>query len=434
MLNFLKRIKQKAESFLKLDGNKKRKLKKMLPGIIGAVAVMAIVLVTVYHSTDGFTTLVDIEHASKVSEKESLTFTAYTLRDEKVLESAYPDGSVYYLAKNGQLLRPGDELARLYAQSIDKSVEAKVEMLDECIDILERSLGDGSFTLGDSKEIQNSIQNLYYKLAKAVASGNAAVISANYNDFLVLLNRIEVYSGNKEALEGLLADYKAQREQLGEYYKGDYTLLKSSDSGYFFRETDGYENIFSSANIDELTYGSFDEMIKRDPQNTAAVGKVLSNYKWYLAIPTVKGISDTFSVGGEYSVSLPDSANKTLKMTLENVIYDETGAKSVMLFSSGVVDGDFECLRIQKVNIVSRDISGYRVPEGAVCELNGTTGVYVLKDGMASFRKIIILYEGDGYYIVSSQSVNAGGYYEYIELNDSIIVDPRNMYEGKVIE
>ena len=143
MLNFLKRIKQKAESFLKLDGNKKRKLKKMLPGIIGAVAVMAIVLVTVYHSTDGFTTLVDIEHASKVSEKESLTFTAYTLRDEKVLESAYPDGSVYYLAKNGQLLRPGDELARLYAQSIDKSVEAKVEMLDECIDILERSLGDG---------------------------------------------------------------------------------------------------------------------------------------------------------------------------------------------------------------------------------------------------------------------------------------------------
>ena len=73
MLDFLEKIKQKAESFLKLDGAKKRKLKKMLPGVIGAAAVMAIVLVTVYHSTDGFTTLVDIENATRVSEKESKT-------------------------------------------------------------------------------------------------------------------------------------------------------------------------------------------------------------------------------------------------------------------------------------------------------------------------------------------------------------------------
>jgi len=45
----------------------------------------------------------------------------------------------------------------------------------------------------------------------------------------------------------------------------------------------------------------------------------------------------------------------------------------------------------------------------------------------------VILYEGDGYYIVSAENGNLGDYYKYLKLNDNIIVDCRNMYEGKVI-
>ena len=434
MLEFLSRLEKKIDKLFKLDKKKKIKLRKMLPGIISAVALVAMVLVTVYHSTDGFTTLVDIENASIVHEKESMSFTAYMLREDSVLSTPYPNGSALYLANDAQLLRPGDELARAYKEPINKAVEEKIRFLDECIDILERSVGDGSFTLGDSKNIQDSIQNIYYRITKAIASGNSSVVSENYNEFLVLLNRIESYSGNGERLKALLSEYKTQRNEMHSAYKGDFSVLKADKSGYFFKKTDGYEDIFTSANIQNLTYDSFVEMTNQKPSEASSVGKILLNYKWYLAIPTVKGISDTYSIGGEYVVSFPDSDNRSLKMKLENVIYDETGAKSVLLFSCGIVDASFDYLRIQRVNIVSRDISGYRIPESAVCELNGTTGVYVLKDGMASFRKIVILYQGDGYYIVSSQSTNSNGYYVYIELNDSIIIDCKNMYEGKVIE
>ena len=85
------------------------------------------------------------------------------------------------------------------------------------------------------------------------------------------------------------------------------------------------------------------------------------------------------------------------------------------------------------LNIVNKNITGFRVPASAVCEHGGNSGVYIIKDGMASFRKIVILYEGDGYYIVSAEHSNSDNYYIYLESNDNIIVDCTNMYEGKVI-
>ncbi len=434
MLDFFESLVKKISKWLNLNKAKKARIKRMLPGVCVTVAVISLVIITAYHSTDGFTTLVDVEYASIVSESDSMTFNAYMLRDETVINSDYKGGGILYTAANGERVNPGDELARLYRESVDASVSAKAEFLDKCINVLTESLGDGNFTLGDSKEVKNGIQDLYYQMTKAISTGNTLAISTNYDEFLVLLNRMATYSGDAEALKALLSDYRSQRAQLETNYKGDPIVKTAQSSGYFFRDTDGYESIFSSANIEELTYASFSDMLTKSPEKTEAIGKLQLNYKWYLAIPTVKGISDTFTVGQTYEVTFPDTDNRTIKMTLSDVKYDESGARSLMLFSCGVVDGDFDYLRIQKVSILCRDITGFRIPESAVCELNGTTGVYIIKDGMASFRKIVVLYKGDGYYIVSAENSNSNEYYIYLELNDSIITDCRNMYEGKVIE
>ena len=433
MPKFFKRIKQKADELFKLDKAKKAKLKRILPGIIATVAGVAMVLVTVYHSTDGFTTLVDVEPASIVHETESMTFTAYMLKDEKVLESEY-SGGVLYLVKNAGRVNPGDKLVQVYDQPVDESVQVKAELLDECIEILEKSIVSDNFTAGDSSKVKSEMQSLYYKLTKAIASGDASKISSSYGDLLILLNKMYSYSEGGDGIKQMLADYKLQREELSEFYKGDYVTEKADEGGYFFKYADGYEDIYSSADIENLTYSSFMEMTEKAPAETSGFGKMMLNYRWYLAVPTVKGISDGYVIGETYNVKFPDVDNRTLKMTLSDVLYDETGAKSIMLFSCGTVDASFDYLRIQRVEIVSKDISGFRIPESAVCELNGTTGVYILKDGMAKFRKVTVLYEGDGYYIVSADYTESDGYYVYIELNDSIIIDSKNMYEGKVIE
>jgi hypothetical protein len=242
-----------------------------------------------------------------------------------------------------------------------------------------------------------------------------------------------MYSGNGDMLKKTLDEYKEKRSNLETRYSGEYETLTVDDGGYFFRQTDGFEGIYSSANINDISYDSFAQMIATEPNTEQGVGKLMLDYRWYLAIPTVKGISDTFSVGSSYVISFPDNENRSFEMTLKNIIFDASEARSVMIFECGIVDGDFDYLRIQRVNITHRNVSGYRIPEEAVCEIGGNTGVYILKDGMASFRKIIVLYEGDGYFIVSPEKSNSGDYYIYLEPNDNIILNCKNMYEGKVI-
>ena len=360
------KIKAKGiELLLKLQ-KKIARLPRFLPGVIATVLGVAMVLITVYHSTDGFTTLVDVEPATIVYETETMSFTAYMLRDERVLTSEN-SGGVLYLVKNAGKVNPGDALARVYSQPIDESVKTRAEFLDKCIEILEKSQVKDNFTAGESSATAKELQALYYEIMSAIESGDAGVVSSNYGDLLILLNKMHSYANGGGDVKELLEDYKRQREELSELYTGDYVTENADEGGYFFKTLDGYENIYSSADIENMTYSSFSEMITKEPESVSGYGKMMQNYLWYLAVPTVKGISDSYVLGETYNVSFPDDHDITLKMTLSKVIYDETGAKSVMLFSCGVLDPSFNYLRIQRVEIVSQDISGFRIPESAVC-------------------------------------------------------------------
>jgi putative membrane fusion protein len=433
MLKLFNKAKKKIFDFLKLDNKKQIWLKRILPGTIATVLGVVMIIVTVYHSTDGFTTLIDVEPASIVHESESMTFTAYMLKDEKVLTSKY-SGGVLYRVKNAGRVNPGDVLADVYSQPVDESIQKRAETLDLCIEILEKSIVNDNFTAGEPTEVMSELSKLYYEIERAISSGDASIISSGYGELLTLLNKMHSYAGNGDEVKQMLEEYKAKREELSEFYTGDFTTEKTTEGGYFFKESDGYEDVFNSANIDEMTYDTFLEMTQMKPSESKGFGKIMRNYLWYLAVPTVKGVSDSYVIGQSYSVKFPDADNRTLAMTLSDVIYDQTNSKSIMLFSCGVVDASFDYLRIQRVEIISKNVSGFRIPASAVCEVSGVTGVYILKDGRATFRKITVLYEGDGYYIVSADYTANGGYYVYIELNDSIITDPKNMYEGKVIE
>ena len=426
--------KEKASLLSKLNLKKETvaKIKKMLPGIISTAVVLIIVLITVFQSTDGFTTIVETEPAQIVTERDYMTFTAYTLKNEKLLSSGY-SGGVYYLAENAQRVNPGDELAKVYENKLDESVILSLETINRCIDILEESIDDGAMTLGESKEVTDKLSSTYYGITKAIANGNASDISAVADELLILMNKIKIYSGSNEEIKNALSEYKNKKAELEKNYSGRHELLKTDTGGYFFKSVDGYENIYSSSDMESLTYDSFFEMTSKTADTQNYVGKLLVDYKWYLVIPTVKGISDAYSVATYYDIAFPDNQNRTIEMQLDNIIYDSTGSKSIMIFACGVVDKNFDYTRIQQVSITNRNVSGYRVPKTAVCEISGHTGVYILKDGMASFRKASILYEGEEYYIISSQNSNSNNYFVYLEPNDNVITDCKNMYEGKVI-
>jgi hypothetical protein len=68
------------------------------------------------------------------------------------------------------------------------------------------------------------------------------------------------------------------------------------------------------------------------------------------------------------------------------------------------------------------------VPQKAVRNINGQTGVYVLDRYVVRFRRISILGEENGMYICDPTLEGE----DCLKLYDSIIVEGRNLYDGKV--
>ena len=199
MFEKIKKIKNDFLLWLKTSTGKR--VKRAMPAALMTALILSIVLLTIFHSTDGFTTLVDTEFAVIVSEKSSMTFTGYTLSDAAVVNMPN-DGGIYYLADNGERVKPGDSIARVYDTKPDDDVKNLTEKLDRVIDMLEESIGDGHFTLGESKEVSNGISNLYYEMMRGVSSGEVSVISSFSDELLILLNKMESYvSGDTDELK-----------------------------------------------------------------------------------------------------------------------------------------------------------------------------------------------------------------------------------------
>ena len=207
----MSKIKISLLSKFSIDENKKKKIKKLLPGSLATLLILAVVLFTVFHSTDGFTTIIDTEPANMVTERDYMSFTSYLLRNEKIITSKY-SGGVYYLADDGERINPGDELARVYESKKDNSTAELSDELDRCINILEESIGDGVFTLGESTEVKNRISKIYLDMMRAISNGNASVVSSDADELLVLLNKINMYSGNGDLLKATLEKYKTQKD------------------------------------------------------------------------------------------------------------------------------------------------------------------------------------------------------------------------------
>ena len=247
---------------------------------------------------------------------------------------------------------------------------------------------------------------------------------------LKALTSYAALTGEAEALSLTLSDLKNERSRI---LKGSCTtLFNTSGSGYFYDQScvDGYETIFDMACLESLTAAQFTELTKlapTPPTQGYAVGKMVYGYDWYMAIATEDAAS-LFERGGIYSFTFSDNRDRVLKMTCYRLIKGDDG-DDVAVFTSDEIPADFAFLRRQGVEITVGSDEGYYVPESALHTVNGVEGVYIFKDSTVYFRRVTVLYRGDGYVIAAQ---NDDGNEAYLSLYDILITSGKDLYDGRV--
>lgn len=420
--------------------NKTRSGRSRLADLVVHIATIAVAAAALaylgYHFFEGFSADIETEYATIVTDSDVVPLDAYIMRSESVIfaASATSGHSVGYVFSDGTKVHGGQVVANIYTG--DGSSDEAIVDLDRRIDLLESSNLTDGMTSSDTYVIDSKIQNYYYLIHQSTLLGNYSNLTKRRDELLTLINKRRILTGVTTGYSDRIESLTAERALLS---AGQDTIAESVEApyaGYFYSTTDGYESTFSASKVESLTLAEFDKMLSSQPTRYSdrAVGKMVSDFDWYIVCETTRDSLRYFTKGYSYYVNFPYNDDISIKMTLSNVVSEVGSDRVLLVLEAERIPEDFSFRRMQPVEIVRSSYTGYRVPISAARLVDGKQGVYIMIGNTIEFREIDILLEMDGYYIVAEQDpVNDPDYASKLGLYDQIVVSGKNLYDGKLI-
>lgn len=408
-------------------------LKRVFLGVLIALLCLGFAAYLIYHISLYFRNTIVTTTASVVTERRFFETDAYLFRKEKVLEGG-KSGTLCPAVADGVKVGIGSKVADVFLSAKDTDLLAAMTDLQNQLAILKEST-TGKTT--DVSLLQSRIAETVASIRAQLDSGDAASALSSRDQLLVQMNRLQLatsagtdFSAEIAELESRIADL---RNQLGVASNSVY----APTSGYYFRNTDGGESIFSPDALDEINARSLRELGERYADRPAAspnAGKLALDFRWYLAFPLARSDSEPYSVGQTMTVIFPENENFTLQMEIYKVVRETGNQDAVIVLVTTQLPDGFRYQRCQNVRVVAGEYTGYSVPNSALRLVDDEIGVYVLTGADVSFKKLKILYEtGDTVIAAPEEEIPAGERSAYLRLHDSIIIQGKDLYDGKIV-
>ena len=406
-------------------------LKKYVWRFASSLALAGLIVYILYHVFGGggkpLTT-----PTQPISERRLLGAEAYLFRDEQVIVGE-ESGVINELAVSGEKVGRGDALAELwsgYTEAERIETQQKLDAINRLIRVLEESRVPQGTNLSQAERFYQAAMQHYLSLRESAATGDWQDLWAHEDGMLSMLNRYASLIESGADVEELLGQLKEERTS---FLLGSRELLSNTgESGYYFgrASVDGYEEIFTLETLAELTVDGYEELIASEASTDTvetAVGKMVYGYDWYLAMRIDGASAELFEVGASYTLTFPENRDRELTMTCHAIETD--GEHALLVLTTYDIPMNFSFYRHQRVEITVGVVNGYYVPESALYVVDGVEGVYIFEDSTVRFRRIEVLYRGDGYCIAAEQGDRGK---EYLALHDILIVSGGNLYDGRV--
>ena len=407
-------------------------LKKYTARFLAALLLVGLIVYTVYHVLGASAAGLMTVPTREITDLRMMSGNAYLFRDERVL-SAEGQGVVNDLVLSGIKVSKNQALSEVYTgyKPLEcEAVQAELDRINRAIGVLEKSGVSGSTSLSQAEKYRQEAKDIHLSIREAILAGRWQGLSDSSDEMLTLLNRYGALTGKLENREQLLASMRAEKSNL---LKGDCVTVYSTDSsGFFYDRTcvDGYETVYTPTHLESLTPEILDDLKAQPPvtdENATTVGKMVYGYTWYLAVE-LEGDSSVFSVGTSYEIRFSRYDDRNLSMTCDRIAQGEDG-RFVAVLSSSDTPAWLSHDRVQPVEIVVGSSVGYYIPESALVSLDGVEGVYIFKDSTVYFRRIEVIYRGEGYCIAAAREARGE---DYLNLYDILITSGKNLYDGKV--
>lgn len=354
-----------------------------------------------------------------------------------------PGGYVDQILPEGAKAAAGDAVALLYTDPSALTTRQSIRSLAAEIEQLEYALNDRAQNT-DAARLDAQVINSIVALRSLAARGDLTALEDSALNLRSMVFKRDYTYGDASAagqLAQLIADKRSQLTDLNHSLNQVSTTVYAPVSGVYSAGADGWEGVATPAVLDGLTADGLDALLhEQHSPDPNAVGKLVTGSTWYYAA-LIKDTGTGLQSGRRYTVNFSGDYYGQVEMTLDQVVLD--GERTLAIFSCRSHLADTAMLRIQTVDVITRQLEGIRIPRKAlrvetetVTDEDGTTReinrykVYTVIRSQAWGQEVEVLHTGDSFYLVRPVDQTAA---DRLRPGDEVILSSSGIFDGKVV-
>lgn len=352
---------------------------------------------------------------------------AIIIRNERIITNSVP-GALHYITTDGTRASKGGIIAEIYS---DPSVSGKISRM-HAVESELQSIG--------LIEEYNNVQATDMEIinAKVDDSLNAVIRSSASGDFLSvpeLSEQLLMNINRRQFLTNELTDFSAQKAALSDELNSLKASIPAATgsvvaevSGYFVSSTDGYEQLLGADDLTKFTPEFLENLEAQEvPKNT--IGKIVSDYEWYIAAEMSVNESLKYKAGDELTVRTAVKSAPNLSVKVKCINVSSSDDRAVAVFSCQQMNGDLAAMRKGAITIVNKIYKGLRLSKKDLRVVDGVTGVYTVSGLKLKFVPVNVIYSTEDFIICEQKFSDS----TVLRLYDEVVVKGKGLYDGKIV-
>jgi len=349
----------------------------------------------------------------------------YVVRDELVLTSPY--GITAPTRREGERVGVGQTVANGYRSADAQARRSELEEAEESLAQLQYAAG---YTAGPAENaaLDEELAGLFADCARYTRQRDMSSLDAAAPKLKGLLLRSGAGDEDLSAINERISALKSEIAGLRSVSGAESGSVAAPVSGCFSGAADGYETVLTPRSLSTMTAASL-ETLQPAALPDGAFGRLIVSPDWYFVCAAPSELLAGTEKGDTVTAGFSHGFSSALSMTVERVGEDE-GGKRLLVLSCGDYIQDVTLLRGQTVELVFQSYPGLRVPKDALrMDEQGRPGVFVLEGAVSHWKTVSILYDNGESYVVALDKSDTDNLWP----GDEIIVNARNLFDGKVV-
>lgn len=392
----------------------------------GFLLLIAAVFV-VHQCVSAFYSPVKTESAVFYNSSDGLNITGLIIRNETLVTSQ-SNGVMHFIVGDGTRVAKNGVIANIYDSESASITLSQIDSVKKKITDLEDLLSYNDLEAADLDLINARIEESLNNFVVNSSTGDYNGIEQYSSALLSSVNRRTAAMGNTADFSSQLNSLKSQLNELSSSLPNAKGQVKADQSGYFVSKTDGYENVLTCDNLDKIN-SDYINGLKAQETPDNVIGKIVSDYEWYIAAKVSINESLNFKEGDTLKLYTTVKSYPQLPVTVKQINISENSADAVIIFACSEMNSELAAMRSGPMTAVKKEYSGLKVSKNALRVVDSKRGVYVLSGMQVKFVPVNVLYSNDSYIICEKQTADGN----VLKLYDEVIVKGKNLYDGKII-